>query len=393
MNPKITSLEVQQFIKQNTHTDLNKLVLKGSPFKGVSIQEIAQQIQGRQKCIKKLPLWYGTKNTVFPKKINLEQSSSEITAHYKSELIKGESLIDLTGGFGVDCLYFSKKINHVTHCELNTELSNIARYNCQKFKVKNIEFHTINSFDYLQEKQIKFDWIYIDPSRRNEHKEKVFLLKDCIPNVPKNIEFLFQYSNHILVKTSPMLDITKSMEELKFVKEIHVIAVENEVKELLFILKKNHLGNTNIKTYNHQKKEKQHFNFEYGVSSSVKYSEPQKYLYEPNAAILKSGAFKQIAAQLKIDKLHKNAHLYTSKKLRNDFPGRTFRINQILNYDKKKILNMLPNAKANISTRNFPETVAQIRKKTKIKEGGQIYLFFTTDCSDKKIVLLCSKEH
>ena len=182
------------------------------------------------------------------------------------------------------------------------------------------------------------------------------------------------------------------MEELKFVKEIHVIAVENEVKELLFILKKNHLGNTNIKTYNHQKKEKQHFNFEYGVSSSVKYSEPQKYLYEPNAAILKSGAFKQIAAQLKIDKLHKNAHLYTSKKLRNDFPGRTFRINQILNYDKKKILNMLPNAKANISTRNFPETVAQIRKKTKIKEGGQIYLFFTTDCSDKKIVLLCSKE-
>jgi len=393
VNPKITSTKVQQFIEQNTHTNLNKLILKGSPFEGVSIQEIAQQIQGRQKCIKKLPLWYGTKNTVFPKKINLEQSSSEITAHYKSDLVTGESLIDLTGGFGVDCLYFSKKIKSVTYCELNTELSNIAHYNSQKFKVKNIEFQIINSFDYLQRNQLRFDWIYIDPSRRNEHKEKVFLLKDCIPNVPENIEFLFQYSNHILIKSSPMLDITKSMEELKFVKEIHVVSVENEVKELLFILQKNHIGNTAIKTCNYQKKEKQLFNFEYGTHPSIRYSNPQKYLYEPNAAILKSGAFNQVAEQLKINKLHKNSHLYTSEKLRSNFPGRAFIINQILTYDKKKLLNMLPETKANISTRNFPETVAQIRKKTKIKEGGQIYLFFTTDCSDKKIVLVCSKEN
>ena len=329
MKTAIFKSEVQNFIQENLKTDLNSLILKGSPFADISIQELAQQIEGKQKAAKKLPLWYESKNIYYPKKINLEQTSSEATALYKTKLISGESIIDLTGGFGIDCTYFSRKLKEVTHCEMNEELSDIVQYNSQVLSINNIEIHKGDSLKILKKLDKKHDWIYIDPSRRNDAKGKVFLLKDCLPNVPQNLDYLFEYSNNILIKNSPILDITSTINELKFVKEIHIVALQNEVKELLFILEKEYTGAIQIKAINIIKEKEHLFSFEYGNSKQATYSDPKTYLYEPNSAILKSGAFQEISVQYKLDKLHQHTHLYTSIELLEDFPGRTFKIDDI----------------------------------------------------------------
>lgn len=391
MNANILKSEVQKFIKANLKNDLTKLILKGSPFDSVSIQEIAQQIEGTNKSEKKLATWFETEHIIFPKKLNLEQTSSEITAQYKADLIHGNSIIDLTGGYGVDCYYFSKKFDSVIHCEMNEELSNIVTHNNQQLEVKNIKTIQGNSLEHLQKINEKFDWIYVDPSRRNDAKGKVFLLQDCLPNLPENIDFLFEKTGNILIKNSPILDITSTINELKFVKEIHVIAVQNEVKELLLILEKGFNGIIQIKTINIQKTNKQIFEFELGPCTKPSYELPLNYIYEPNSAILKSGGFDQLAKDLEISKLHQHTHLYTSDEMLENFPGRKFKIEKTLPYNKKEILRHLPEKKANITIRNFPETVAQIRKKTKIKDGGSDYLFFTTNIHDEKQVLVCKK--
>jgi hypothetical protein len=390
LNANILNKEVQDFINTHLKSDVTKLILKGSPFKSVSIQEIAEQILAKNSCEKKLPSWFNAENIYYPNKLNIEQTSSEITANYKSDLVSGETLIDITGGFGVDAYFFSQKVTNITHCEINEELSEMVTHNFKQLKVKNITAYLGNGIEFLEKSQEKFDWIYADPSRRNDVKEKVFLLVDCLPNIPKNLDLLFQKTNHILLKVSPILDITSAINELQFVKEIHVVAVENEVKELLFLLEKNYIKPIEVKTINLNKEEIQTFDFNLNENVFSTYSEPKKYLLEPNAAILKAGAFQQISAHLKIDKLHQHSHLYTSDNL-IDFPGRRFEIKHTIPYDKKQLLKFIPTKKANITTRNFPETVAQIRKKTGLKDGGNQYLFFTTDFNNKHLVLICEK--
>ena len=390
MNTKILHKEIQDFINSNLKADITKLILKGSPFETTSIQEIATQIEAKKRCKKKLPTWFSAKNIYYPNKLNIEQTSSEIAAKYKASLVSGTTLIDLTAGFGVDSFYFSQKINNVTHCEINKELSGIVSHNLGILNSKNISTYVGDGFEYFKKNNTKFDWIYADPSRRNEAKGKVFLLEDCLPNIPENLDFLFRYADNILLKISPILDIKSAINELKFVKEIHVVAVENEVKELLLLLEKNYIQQIDYKTINITKKNIQVFDFNFNSVSLANYSEPKKYVYEPNAAILKAGAFQQISTHYKLDKLHQHSHLYTSENL-IDFPGRIFKIIQTTSYNKKELTKLIPSRKANITTRNFPETVAQIRKKINIKDGGNQYLFFTTDLNNKLIVLICEK--
>lgn len=390
MNANILLEESQQFIKNHLYDDLTKLILKGSPLAGVSIQELANQIVAKNKSEKKLPTWFLQEKIYYPEKISIEQTSSEITANYKSKLVSGEKLIDITGGFGVDCYYFSKQISEVFHCEIDPDLSTIVEHNYQQLKVKNITTISGDGIDYLHKTNDFFDWIYIDPSRRNDHKEKVFLLKDCLPDVPKQLDFLFTKTNQILIKVSPILDITSTINELKFVSEIHIIAIQNEVKELLFLLNKNTNDEIKIITINILGSENQKFEFYINKQVSVNYELPLTYLYEPNAAILKSGGFDQIATEFNLFKLHKHSHLYTSNSL-IDFPGRRFKIENIFKSDKKILKKMIPENKANITTRNFPKTVAQIRKETSIKDGGNLYLFFTTDINEKLICILTKK--
>ena len=390
MNERILHKDVQEYIDTNLRSDIHKLILKGSPFPEITSQELGSQIVSKQKCEKKLSSWFHTKNIYYPPKINLEQTSSETTANYKSNLVSGQSIIDLTGGFGVDSYYFSKQFNSVIHCEINSELSEIASHNFKELKAVNIQTTTKNGLEYLQDTNQKFGCIYIDPSRRDDIKGKVFLLQDCEPNVPDNLDLLFKTSNTLLLKVSPILDITSAINELNFVKEIHIVAVNNDVKELLFLLEKDYTEEIEIKTVNFSKKEVQEFRFTFQSETVSKYNSPQEYLYEPNAAILKSGGFHQLTAAFDVFKLHQHSHLYTSISL-IDFPGRSFKIDLVMSYDKKKIKRLIKDHKANITTRNFPKTVAQIRKELKIKDGGATYLFFTTNLHNELICILCSK--
>ena len=390
MNNNILNKKVQQFINDHLKSDVTKLILKGSPFENISIQEIAEQIVAKNSCEKKLPTWFNAENIYYPNKLNIEQTSSEMTSNYKSKLVSGDSLIDITGGFGVDAYFFSQKVSNITHCEINVELSNIVAHNFKQLGIKNCAFKKVDGIEFIKNNHENFDWIYADPSRRNDAKGKVFLLEDCLPNIPENLNVLFQKTNYILLKVSPILDLTSAINELIFVKEIHVIAVENEVKELLFLLEKNYEKNIQVKTINVIKNELQKFDFNLNEISNASFSEPEKYVYEPNAAILKSGAFLQVSEKLEIAKLHQNSHLYTSNILM-DFPGRRFELKHCISYNKKQLLQFIPSKKANIATRNFPETVAQIRKKTGLKDGGNQYLFFTTDFNNKHVVLICEK--
>ncbi|MCV2483346.1 class I SAM-dependent methyltransferase [Flavobacterium sp. SH_e] len=391
MNTSILHHDIQKFIIQNTGADITKLALQKNPFPETDWILILNQIEARTKAKEKLPTWFTAENIIYPNKISVEQTSSEKTATYKASLISGKTLIDLTGGFGVDDYYFSKKFKSITHCEINEELSAIVAHNFKQLKVENCTFYAGDSIHLLEETNHKFDWIYIDPSRRNDSKGKVFMLKDCLPNVPELLDFYFEKSDSILIKTAPLLDISAGLSELKNVKNIHIIALENEVKELLFEIHKNYSGEITLKTANILKEKTEIFEFVLGNETSFSsYGLPLKYLYEPNSAIMKSGGFDEVSIAFQIDKLHKHSHLYTSEDL-IDFPGRKFEIQKIIPYNKNDMKNELANKQANITTRNFPETVENIRKKWKIKNGGNLYCFFTTDVKDNKIVLICTK--
>lgn len=391
MNKLLLNTEIQYFINTHANSVISDLLLKGTSFPGVETKIIIEQIEAKNKSKTKLPSWFSAENIYYPNKLNIEQTSSEITAKYKSELLDGDTIIDITGGFGVDCFYFSKQFKTVTHCEINETLSDIVAHNFKQLKVNTIKTVKQDGIDYLKTKENKYDWIYIDPSRRHEDKGKVFFLKDCLPDVPYHLESLFKYSKHIMIKTSPLLDLSLGINELNHVKTIHIVAVNNEVKELLWVLEAGFNKAISIKTVNIKKETNDTFQFylEQEKQIEAQYSLPLTYLYEPNVAILKSGAFNEIAKQLDVYKLAKHSHLYTSETL-VDFPGRVFEIKKTLVYNKKDV-KKLALKKANITTRNFPETVKQIRQRFQIKDGGADYLFFTTDVNDKKTVLLTNK--
>ena len=391
MNLSILNTEVQDFINANLNEDISKLLLNGISFSEIETKDIIKQIEAKKRSKKKLPTWFNSKNIYFPNKLNIEQTSSEVTANYKANLVSGNSLIDLTGGFGVDAYYFSKRIKNVIHCEINKSLSEIVKHNYKTLNINTIECLNENGIEALKHIDRPFDWIYIDPSRRDDTKKKVFLLSECIPNI-KTFQGLFlKYANNVMIKTSPLLDIKATLNDLKQIKELHVIALDNEVKELLWVLERDCKTEFIIKTVNLTKQSKQEFEFSFENESNeiAEYTGPIAYLYEPNAAILKAGAFNSVSTQLNIPKLHKHSHLYTSNTL-IDFPGRRFKIEKSIPFNKK-IFAKEKISKANVTTRNFPISVGEIRKKLKIKDGGDIYLFFTTDLNNIKIILVCVK--
>ncbi|WP_031425601.1 THUMP-like domain-containing protein [Flavimarina sp. Hel_I_48] len=392
MNLHLLLPEVQDYLIANEQTDLSRFILSGSPFEDINIQELAQQLEGLQKTKEKLPSWHGTAGIFFPKKVNLEQTSSERAAAYKASLLDGNTLVDLTGGLGVDSYFFSKKMKHVDYCEINEELAFIAAHNFQKLDAGSISLNTQNGIDFLKKQTSFYDAIYLDPSRRDNANSKVFLLKDCEPNVPEHIDFLLSKAEKIMVKTSPLLDIKAGLDELKAVSEIHIVAVKNEVKEILWILKNDNLpSKITLFTVNITPDTAISTTADYyeALRSEPTFAPPQRYLYEPNAALMKSGLFNWISAFYKVDKLHTNTHLYTSDAL-IEFPGRRFVVNNTIPYSKKAA-SFFKGKKANITTRNFKESVAQLRKRFKINQGGDNYLFFTT-CEDQaQYIIECSK--
>ncbi|RZS90754.1 THUMP-like domain-containing protein [Aquimarina brevivitae] len=393
MNPRLLHKEVQEYITNQVEDsiDLNKVILAGSPFENITVQELAQQMQGKKIAKQKFPELYHTNTIYYPPKLNLEQTSSQSTALFKSELVSGKKLIDITGGLGIDSYFFSKKVTEVIHCELHTELSTIAKHNFEVLGAKNIKAKNKDGLQEL-EKELNLDWIYIDPSRRNETKGKVFFLRDCIPNVPVHLSYLFSKADNILLKTAPLLDIKAGIEELAQIASIYVVALNNEVKELLWVLKKDFDAEMQITAVNITNKDVHSYTFDPNTEKSIEpeFGLPETFLYEPNAAIMKAGAFSSIGRSYALRKLHQHSHLYTNQKLIQEFPGRIFKINKVVPYQKKHI-QQLNVQKSNITTRNFPLPVAQLRKKLKIKEGGTDYLFFTTNMDNQKIVIHCHK--
>ena len=391
MNKHILNTGVQDFINNNLNTDIVSVLLKKSDFNTISSQELAEQIEAKNKCKYKLPSWYKTKKIYYPNKLNIEQCSSEFTAEYKAQIVGGKSLVDLTGGFGVDSFYFSKKIEQVFHCEINKNLSKIVAYNFHVFGVNNTQVIPLDGLDFLKSSKEVYDWIYVDPSRRSTSKGKVFLLSDCTPDIIAHLELLFKKSKNILLKTSPLLDISSGIKQLKNIKEVHVVAVNNEVKELLWVLQSDFKNEVSVKTINLKKGLKETYDFTWSEErrTSLTFIKPQNFLYEPNAAILKAGAFKLIAKDFKVGKLNLHSHLYTSEELVK-FPGRSFKIENVIDYNKME-LNKLSGTKANITVRNFPESVQNIRKRFKIKDGGDDYLFFTTINKNQFKVIKCAR--
>ncbi len=381
--------EIQDFINQNLNADSTKLALKKNPFE-VNYSVIINQIIAKKKAKDKLPTWFSNENIIYPKKISIEQTSSENTAKYKASLISGEKLIDCTGGFGIDDYYFSKQFKTVIHCELNADLSQIVKHNFEVLKATNIECYQGDSTQILEQLNQKFDCIYIDPSRRNDAKGKVFMLADCLPNVVDLQDFYYQFTNTILIKTAPILDLHAGLLELKNVSEIHIVAVDNEVKELLWKIEKNFNKSPKIIAVNIEKEKQTITKIESSKSYFASYSLPKKYLYEPNASLMKSGGFEAVSDLFAVGKLHQHSHLYTSDKL-IDFPGRKFQIDVIVPFQKKDISQHIQGKKMNVSTRNFPIKPEEIKKKYKITDGGTVFAFFTTNMNNEKIILLCTK--
>lgn len=385
----LLSDEIQEFIHDNLEVNPAELALKKNPFPSIDYPELINQISAKKKSKDKLPTWFATKNIIYPAKISIEQTSSEITAKYKASLIKGDSIIDLTGGFGVDDYYFAQQFKKVIHCEMNPELSKIVKHNFKVLNQNNISCLHGDSITILNDLNEKFDWIYIDPSRRSNVKGKVFLLNDCLPNVPELLEDYFKYSNNILIKTAPILDITSGINELNYVKKIHIIALKNEIKELLWEIEKGYTDAISLSSINIDNEKVNQFETTYKKDYLVSYLLPKKYLYEPNSSIMKSGNMDAISEFYKIGKLHQHSHLFTSDEIIN-FQGRSFQINQILPFQKES-MKQFQNQKMNCTTRNFPLSVEEIKKKFKIKDGGTIFAFFTTNINNEKIVLICTK--
>lgn len=392
---KIEKLIEANAISRNTQiVDIQSFILKNQKnYEADFLRLIADQWLARQKAKLKLPSWFTQENIILPPPLSVEQASSEITAHYKAKVFAAtfgnEHCIDLTGGMGLDSWALSKLMKSVIYIEQSKNLAQIALYNFDILGQKNIEVINENSEVFIKSSTHAKTNYYIDPHRRDSEKNKVFKIEDCEPNLLIIKDILKNY----MVKFSPMLDIKLALEQLQTITEVHVVSVENEVKELLFI-SKNELSETKIICTNFlSNKSSQTFEFDYKTEENINitYSLPNNYIYEPNASIMKAGAFKSIADQLNISKIAPNSHLYTSESLVNNFPGRSFSCEAVCKFDKREILSKLPTNKANISTRNFPMKPEEIKKKLGLHDGGEYYLFATESIEKQKNVLICKK--
>lgn len=375
MNDHILAREVQQYINNHLNDDVHKIAMAKSPFPEVNAKELAGQIAAKNKSVKKLPSWYHQEGIYYPPLLSVEQCSSESTAAYKASLVQGETLIDLTGGFGVDSLYFSKRLKSVVHCEINEELSGIAAHNAKALNQDNIQFLAGDGMAYLKDTKTPFDNIYIDPARRSQ-AGKVFMLKDCTPDVVTHLDLLLSHSRRLIIKTAPLLDISAGLKELKNVTEVHVVSVRNECKELIWILENREAEQLKIvcTTLNDEQKSFSFFKGEEDTAAEILAADLQQYLYEPDAALLKGGAFNLIASRYGLQKLHSQTQLYTSAHILPEFPGRRFRINRLLPATELKKEKDL---RGNVIARNYQDKAENLVKKYRIRPDNYRFLIFT----------------
>ncbi|WP_246859579.1 SAM-dependent methyltransferase [Spirosoma sp. KCTC 42546] len=397
----------RQFIKAHITDDVRTLLLRPNPT-ALDLKKLASQIVARQKAKEKLPSWYANDQLIFPPALSVEQASSERTARYKASLVQGELLVDLTGGMGVDTWAFAQQVNQVVYIEHQPELAALAAHNLPLLGLENVTVQTGNGLALLENptpntSQVssstkQADWIYLDPHRRDEQGGRVVSLENCEPDItqPGTVSALLKLARKILIKTSPLLDINLAVRQLSgFVESVHIVALQGEVKEILFTLSNQLITKDNIKfnTVNllNDKDILLQFQWQDELTANVQLGDPQRYLYEPNAAVLKAGAFRLVASRFGLTKLAPNSHLYTSNELKPDFPGRIFLLQEICKPDQKALKMAVPDLKANLTVRNFPQTVAELRKKLSLREGGSVYILATTLLNGEKRLLITRK--
>jgi len=376
---KILNNEVQEYINANLNTDLHSLLLKKSPFPEVSMQEIVQQIKGKQVAQKKFPFLL-KEGIIFPPQLNLEQSSSEKTAIYKSKILKGKKFIDLTSGFGIDAYYLSQNFNEITLVEQNPELLGIVEHNWNILD-KKATFINQKLEDFLNENKEIFDVIYLDPARRDNNKNKVFLLEDLSPNIIEIQEKLLSISNEVVIKLSPLIDLKYLVSVLPNIFRIEIIAVKNDVKEVVVFLSNQNSEKIICKCVNLESDESEfEYQFNEEENAVAEYSEPENFIYIPNNSILKAGIFNLISEKSGLKKLHPNTHIYTSTEKISNFPGRIFEMKIV---DAKEVNKK---SQFNIISKNYPLKPEEIKKKYGLKDGGENYLIFTQSKKGKIIL-------
>ena len=389
------SSETLRFIEENARADVRSLALQAKKYPQVDMAMAVVQIAGRQIAEAKVPSWYHTEGLLYPKHLSMEQCSSEATAIYKAGLVEGESFADLTGGFGIDCSFLSRKFKQADYVERQTELCGLAKHNFPLLGLS-IGVHNEDGVEYLKQMQ-PVDCLFLDPARRDGHGGKTVAIADCEPDVSALEDLLVEKAKKVMVKLSPMLDLSLALKHLKYVREVHIVSVNNECKELLLILQKESASSDITIHCEHILNASDHQSFSFTqeqerTSDCPLATEVGAYLYEPNASILKAGAYRSLTQTYACKKLHASSHLYTSEQFIADFPGRRFRVEAVSGFGKKELKEFLQGMeKANLTIRNFPSSVADLRKRLKLKEGGEDYVFATTLADESKVMIKCRK--
>ena len=426
----------QDFIRQHQDDDVRQLAFLGSKYPEVDMPFALDQIRGRKMARVKLPRWASLEGIIYPPHISMEQCSSESTALYKAELAarllalpvsssfsEEIGFVDLTGGFGVDFSYIAARLGVKSmYVERQAHLCEAAKENFERLGLKNAIVKNGDGIEVLHSFLPKKDdaasaddslgiiydqplsllktklglkLIFIDPARRDDAGNKVVSLKDCTPDVTVLQEEMLSKADYVIIKLSPMLDWHRAISELSHVREVHIISVNNECKELLLVLSARNMGG-NLRIYcvnDAQSFVCDEMDME---SSSVKIApstlEEMQYLYEPNASLMKAGCFGVLSDRYDARMLSKNSHLFVSQAPIEAFPGRSFRIIAISSFNKKELKRHLSGiTKANIATRNFPLSVAELRKRLKLKDGGETYIFATTLSDESHVLVITEK--
>ena len=384
------------FIREHAEADVHQLALQGTKNPEVNLTFALEQIAGRQKAKTKLPTWAATDGIIYPPHLSMEQCSSEQTARYKANIAgKGALMVDLTAGYGVDMAFVSPNYRRAIHVEQQTSLCAISSENFKLLGLNHIEVVCADGVDYLHQLD-HADLIFLDPARRDDHGARTYGIADCTPNVLELRDELLQKADRVMLKLSPMLDWRKAVEDLGNVNEVHIVSVDNECKELLLILSKEEKPLKLFCVNNDQVFEGDQGDW-LNERSIAEIRVPvlmssQAYLFEPNVSIMKAGCFALLEQRFKVAQVDKNSHLFVSDSDISDFPGRRFLIEKTTSMNKRELKAALAGIdKANITVRNFPMSVAELRKRLKLKEGGDLYLFATTIAGHQHQLFLCRK--
>ena len=390
------------YIEAHAGDDVAHLALHPSKDPQVDMATALRQIAGRQKAKEKLPEWAAIDGILYPAKVSLEQCSSSQTAEYKASLLEGASFADFSGGFGVDTAAFAQKFERGFYVEPKVELCELFQHNCKALGINNVDIFNGTLEDHIAAIE-PVDMIYLDPSRRDVHGRRVVSLSDCSPNLLEWKSALLEKCNTLMVKLSPMIDLHQTLRTLPETYAVHVVAVDGECKEVVFLLTRNAEINgnpfTDITIIAVDMNKSAAIHRMQTTLESERTTPPRiateigAYLYEPNAAIMKAGLFNTLSQQYQVEKLAKSTNLFTSNDLCEDFPGRVFLIEAVHDFHPRKTAKELSDlASASISVRNFPLSAEELRKSLKIKDGNACYLFGCTLSDGRKVILQTQKK-